>query len=294
MKPTLQNLLGLLQALYQLEWAAHWQSMGDTAYQDHLLLNKLYDTVAGEVDACAEKLVGLAQSGIPVGPLHVITEVVPYWLQKWCWVPNPPNSTVPHETQSPVSLQTVLLAEKDLQTFIQQVYGQFKQSNTMTLGLDDFLMSMANTHETHLYLLQQRVGVAPSASRVATAWRENPAGPSNPDTVFFDSPRAREVREFAQSKAVSNMGDVAKKSVQDSGNTSITVRQEAAKVNKSPPTPVEITDETPGADEFSTLSRYVVFTEQPTDKGVPQSFDDIDKHPMRLASLESLWFKGTP
>lgn len=308
----MQELLGLLQGLSLLTWTAHWQSMGMSSYGDHLLLERLYKETASEVDACAEKLVGISQSGFPVSPLTI--HAMAYdWLAEWCGDHMPVDPNVPDETRHIIDPSVVLLAEQHLQSCVKQVYQALKPTPVMTLGLDDFLMSVANTHDTHVYLLQQRVGVPPArvtgwtapirlqpdygslsgmASRVATAWRENPDGPSNPDTVFFDSPRKREVREFAQSHAVSNMGDVAKQSVKDSDNTDVTVRQEAAKVNKSPPTPIEIKSETPGSDEFSTLSRYVVLTEQPTDSAVPQGHDEIEKHPQRVAhssSLSRIW-----
>jgi hypothetical protein len=32
-----------------------------------------------------------------------------------------------------------------------------REHHTITLGMDDYLMSLANQHETNLYLLQQRV-----------------------------------------------------------------------------------------------------------------------------------------
>lgn len=89
---------------------------------------------------------------------------------------------------------------------------------------------------------------------------------------FFDKPRAREVREFAQSGAVSNDYGVAAHASR-AGDASV-----RAEVDKAPPTTAEIL-ELPGGPEFSTLNRYVVETLVDTHKDVPQGHDEVAKHP---------------
>lgn len=105
---------------------------------------------------------------------------------------------------------------------------------------------------------------------------------------FFDRPRSREVREFAESQATSNVDAIAMKSVEETPNGN-TKKEERAAVAEAPPTPTEIIDTTPGGADFSSLSRYLVQTEEPTDAGVPKSRDDIPKHPdlVRTPSMKT-------
>lgn len=113
---------------------------------------------------------------------------------------------------------------------------------------------------------------------------------------FFDNPQKREPREFAESKAISNNKDIA---VQAIPVLDLPKRQELKRVRESPPTPTQNLEQ-PGSKDFSTLSRFVVETEQPTSPGVPQGHDEVPKHPdlkkeaqvlPEVRELLSGWFK---
>lgn len=93
---------------------------------------------------------------------------------------------------------------------------------------------------------------------------------------FFDNPKKRETREFAQTKALSNEVPTAVKSVREMDNSDVTVSKARSEAKKAPPTPTEIRRE-PGGKQFSTLNRHVVVTEQPKVKGVPVSREDLPK-----------------
>jgi hypothetical protein len=95
---------------------------------------------------------------------------------------------------------------------------------------------------------------------------------------FVDSPDKREVRQFAQSGAVSNSPDVAAIAVKHMLNCDITVGQARSDARRAPPMTSEILEED-GAQEVNTLIRRLVRTEQPGVTGVPQSRDDLPKHP---------------
>lgn len=110
-----------------------------------------------------------------------------------------------------------------------------------------------------------------SAQRVASAYLGG--APGGAEHYFFDAPRKRETREFAQSGALSNAESTALKAVRNLGES---VPQEAARVDESPPTPSEVL-ESPGADLFSTLNRYVVNTKEPGGKGLPTSREQLPK-----------------
>ena len=51
-------------------------------------------------------------------------------------------------------LEKALKAEENFQFALKKTYQELKKSGEMTLGLDDLIMSIANTHETHIYLLK--------------------------------------------------------------------------------------------------------------------------------------------
>jgi len=93
---------------------------------------------------------------------------------------------------------------------------------------------------------------------------------------FFDNPKNRETREFAQTGALSNLPSIAAKAVKDMAHADVSVGQARADAKEAPPTPVQIVRE-PGGKQFSTLNRHVVQTEQPKTKGVPTGRDELPK-----------------
>jgi len=50
-----------------------------------------------------------------------------------------------------------LLMEQQLQAMLREVYESMKADGVLSLGMDDFLMATANSHETAIYLLSQRL-----------------------------------------------------------------------------------------------------------------------------------------
>ena len=130
---------------------------------------------------------------------------------------------------------------------------------------------------------------SPSASRVARRYREAAAkGPApfapSAEEYFFDSPRKREVAEFAESGARSNDKAVALKAVKESDTAATSTKEEGRAVALSPYTPSEVLDR-PGGDAFSTLNRYIVKTEERV-RGVPKKFDDLPKQETTLPKVK--------
>lgn len=114
------------------------------------------------------------------------------------------------------------------------------------------------------------------ARRFIQAQVENGVAPSA-EPYFFHNPEMREVRQFSRSEAMSNIPAVAVKSVKDS-ESDRTVSEARGEAKKAPPIPTKI-DRLPGGKQFSTLNRYLVETEQPGVRGVPQGHEDVPKHP---------------
>ena len=230
------DLLTTLRAMAIHYQNLHWEAKGLPFYGDHLLFDRLYKNVVERVDVLGEKILGLTGNSLFVSDLHS-TQHSHTTLKLW------------HDyTKGDSPTSRALFSEAYLQEQIEYTYHTLGEQ--LTLGLDDFLMSLANKHEEHFYLLRQRM-----STRLASAAER-----------FFDNPQKREVREFYESGALSN-------------NSEHHEGLEALRAEIAPPTPSEIVTGTAGSDEFSTLSRFIVDTQQevaePND--IPQGYSDVSK-----------------
>jgi hypothetical protein len=71
--------------------------------------------------------------------------------------------------QSPLgeTPEVALFLERGLQDLLAVVFEGMELAGLLTMGLNDFIMSLASAHETHLYLLQQRLGGRPPQAQGA-------------------------------------------------------------------------------------------------------------------------------
>jgi DNA-binding ferritin-like protein len=137
----LQQVLAHLKALAWVHWTCHWQVQGDPFYGDHQLFERLYDALPDSIDALAEKIVFLYGRDA-VDPI-ILEELSLQVLKK--------------NLSSKSLYLKALSMEKSLQTLLNSAYKNLKSNNNLSLGMDDFIMSLANKHETHQYLLKQRL-----------------------------------------------------------------------------------------------------------------------------------------
>ncbi len=138
-KHFLTHILAALRAQYLMYQTAHWQTKGLAYYGNHLLFQRLYESVESEIDAVAEKLVGYTG----VSSVHLPDQMVlmQAYCSRWCSVED-------------LHLRG-LQSEKDIQNLLKTAYESLKAQDSLTLGLDDWLMATASSHESHTYLLQQ-------------------------------------------------------------------------------------------------------------------------------------------
>lgn len=118
--------------------------------------------------------------------------------------------------------------------------------------------------------------------RVALVRTAQDSGAGSAAHIFFDNPRKRVVREFAWTKALTNVPTVGQQAIKDFDTLDKSPSKLKSEINKTPDTPTETIKSTPGSDQFSTLSKYVVFTEQPVKKmpnKVPEGHGDVKKAP---------------
>ena len=137
----LTHALAAMKGGSWLHWAAHWAVQGESSVADHELFERLYYRWVKDIDVLAEKIIGMfgSKSIDPYNVLAISQEHIERFKTIDCL----------HKRS--------LALEEDLQVTIRTVYDILKSSNSLSLGMDDFLMAMANEHETFIYLLQQRV-----------------------------------------------------------------------------------------------------------------------------------------
>lgn len=138
----LSSLLAYTRALYAAYQTAHWQAKGGDGYENHLLFARLYDEMEDEIDTLAEKTVGLC------GNDYVNAVPQARMFAKYMSVLNPSSGHC---------CKRMLRAEQILQKLLKKTYDLLEREDCLTLGLDDFIMAMASSHETAIYLLQQRL-----------------------------------------------------------------------------------------------------------------------------------------
>lgn len=136
----LRRLLGLLRAMHWNYWTSHWVTQGVAFYGDHLLFQRFYEAMPAEIDGLAEKVVAYFGDG-HVNALDQMA-LAHRFLGRW---------------GSNDVFGSGLNSEKDLQNHIKHTMLKMEEAGESVPGLEDFLPALANTHETNIYLLQQRL-----------------------------------------------------------------------------------------------------------------------------------------
>lgn len=175
---TTSYLLSYLQALGWCYRHHHWTAKGDPSYGDHLLYERLYDDVSGIIDGLAEKIQGSVTEVDVLEQARTMADIVNAF-------PRSGNAS-----------KDMLIAELGFQKLIRKVYETLKADSTLSLGMDDFLMSMASEHETNIYLLRQRTRKA-SSSVLTPEFRRNIEGHFHarvPDATLEFKGKVLEVR----------------------------------------------------------------------------------------------------
>jgi len=140
----LQILLACLRGAHWAHWTSHWQVRGDAYYGDHLLMERMYGGLVEEIDTLAEKIVG-SYGPEAVGPVDQAQIMANTLLP-----------IVEMQAQEHPILRA-LVVEQALQKVFKRVYEFLKEQDTLSLGMDDFIMSLASQHETNVYLIRQRL-----------------------------------------------------------------------------------------------------------------------------------------
>lgn len=140
--PLFQDILAHLRALQWLAITSHWTSDGQSFYGDHLLLQRIYESINAPVDELGERMVAYFGSN----------SVYPRLINgKVC--------SLLKSVEGQERFAALLSLERCLQTALKLAWKANQASGEqMSLGIDDFLMGLANSQDTTAYLLMQRVG----------------------------------------------------------------------------------------------------------------------------------------
>lgn len=129
-----------LKAMAQIHQHNHWLSKGDSFYGDHLLFERIYDSALEDLDKAAEKFIGIFGE-----------ECLDYAFQADLL-----NKVLCKYTKlDGNTIEMSLTVEKDFVKLSKVAYDCFEKEDTLTLGLDDMIMSIASNREESIYLLKQ-------------------------------------------------------------------------------------------------------------------------------------------
>jgi DNA-binding ferritin-like protein len=143
----LQNFLAILYLNSTFSQTAHWTAKGSTSYGDHLLYERLYKENSEELDHFAEQFIPLGGEQV-VNPLQLLSASAQK-IQKLLQFEGEPTP----EDLAKAALRCELFVLANLK----KLYQTLKAKKSLSMGGDDLLMGMYQEHESHVYLLKQRL-----------------------------------------------------------------------------------------------------------------------------------------
>jgi DNA-binding ferritin-like protein len=143
-------LLANLRSLSILHHQHHWVTSGPSSYEDHLLMQRLYEGIDDEVDTVGERCVGLGGN-----------ETVDLTLQfktMWAFIKENMSSGMTMPSMGNDLIQKSLNAEFMFLTLANMTKEILTANGLLTSGLDNMIAGLQDAHETNVYLLKQRLG----------------------------------------------------------------------------------------------------------------------------------------
>lgn len=131
--------VAFLRALYIIHQNGHWKCNGPSFYAHHLMFERIYKSAAEDADLAAEKTIGLF--GSDSIDLSTQSKLIQQITERY-------SSSENH-------LENSLKAEKDFVILSKKIYNTLEEAGSLSLGLDDAIMSISSNREGNIYLLQQ-------------------------------------------------------------------------------------------------------------------------------------------
>jgi DNA-binding ferritin-like protein len=139
-----------LRAIHLWFHGAHHTTRGVGFAGDHAeLYDRVYTEVQGEIDGAVEKVIGLYNDEKLACPKCITSKALQI-LDQYASPAEVEADKIPV-----VGGQMI----KDYLNYLQNTVEHLERSGKLTMGLDDQLYSSANTHETYVYLLNQRAKI---------------------------------------------------------------------------------------------------------------------------------------
>ena len=141
------SLFSQLKANLEYSQVCHWAAKGLSGYADHLLFERIYDENQKELDKIPEKLIPVLGESF-INPIE-ISVLVSEKIKSVSEFKDNMDST--ELVQNLFNCEEVTLNE--IETF----RAFFEKNSKLSLGLDDLITEIHNTHQSHVYLLKQRL-----------------------------------------------------------------------------------------------------------------------------------------
>lgn len=141
------SLFSKLKANLEYSQVAHWSAKGGNSYSDHLLYERIYNDNVEEIDKFAEKMIPIVGETF-INPIE-ISVLVSEKLK----------SIVEYKDEMPSDhlAKNLLNFEQSLLEEIDDFRRALEMNKELSLGLDDLITELHNSHQGHIYLLSQRL-----------------------------------------------------------------------------------------------------------------------------------------
>lgn len=142
----LESMLFNIKAMEVWFHGAHHVTGGVGFAGDHInLYSKIYEDISDDFDSAVEKAIGLLNEDIacPISIMDGANKIVSSF-----------ETPCGRSANEIAKIGLKIISEYIF--ILDEIYNSLKKSDSLTLGLDDFIMSMANDYEDIVYLLKQR------------------------------------------------------------------------------------------------------------------------------------------
>lgn len=148
-------VLTLLRALAIIHQTHHWMTFGPSAYGDHQLFDRLYNDLLPEIDAVAERAVGIGTASDAMHPYAQMNQVTQI-IETICG----DGENVGSGTGPEALVQTSLRAE----VWLLESMNKLRSMTEVSQGTENLLAGICDKHEQHIYLLRQRAQTVTASS----------------------------------------------------------------------------------------------------------------------------------
>lgn len=147
MEQTFRQWIGMHRAMIAWFHAAHHVTKGTGFAGDHVnLYGRIYTELEEDFDGIVEKGLGLSGDETLADPISILSNAA----NQLARYPQPVNQDAEDIAFFALDISKAYV------DFLAQTYNQFDSSGSLSIGLDDMIMGLANKYETYVYLLQQR------------------------------------------------------------------------------------------------------------------------------------------